>query len=183
MAIITTSELAAHLRLDSDSSPLPEQAVLSNIIDAASSHLEEICDSTFSTKTVVQFMHDYPYENYFKLYSGPIVSVTSIQTLQEDYTYATFTSTNYRLVSDGRNDYVYLKSGSTWPNVFEKSLDSVKVTSQAGFTTIPPAIKQATLLIAADLYVNRVEQIEGRELYTNRAVANLIAPYRRGVAV
>lgn len=50
-------------------------------------------------------------------------------------------------------------------------------TQDAPFTTLPPPVAAAVLLIVGDLYENREGQGE-KQLYTNKTVEYLLTPYR-----
>lgn len=55
--------------------------------------------------------------------------------------------------------------------------DSMTIRFECGYETLPESMKFAAMLVVADLYENREAQSR-EQLYVNRAVENLLRPFR-----
>ena len=113
------------------------------------------------------------HESLFIVQCPPIVSLTSIAYIDE--TGAPQTIDPATLTFDSRR--IQTAFDTCWPLV-RHQLGAVKVTYQAGYEVIPPAIKQAVLLMVGTLYANREASIDTAFC---GAAESLLSPYARVV--
>jgi uncharacterized phiE125 gp8 family phage protein len=84
----------------------------------------------------------------------------------------TLPAQNYRLHNDDQGGLLELVDGVAQPAVFDR-IDAVRIEAVYGMAAVPPALKQAALLMVGFLYQNR--EGGGEKPY---AVDMLIAPFR-----
>ncbi len=113
---------------------------------------------------------------------GDASAITSIKYYDADNSQQTASSSLYSLHTDSLGPFVELKSGQSWPAVYDRP-DAVEILWVAGFgaaaTAVPPAIVQAIALLAAHWYENRSAVGEGGWNELPFTVRALCAPFRQ----
>ena len=113
---------------------------------------------------------------------GPVIEIESIQYLDALGAEQTIDEDDYQLLSNGSIEPAYNQS---WPAIGQGE-QSVRIRYTAGYpdtegddahSTVPAAIRQATLLVIGFLYANR--EASADEALQNGAVSMLLGPYRR----
>lgn len=160
--VVTLEEAKVHLRQDNDA----EDTLIQAMIDAAVNHIDGF------TGTLGRAIMTQTWSQEYDGFSGdlvlPLVPVASVTSVAYDAT--TFTA--YRLLRDGRGDFLRVNDDTSWPS----TVGPVVVTFVAGETTPPSAIKAAVLLHVGTLYENRTTFVE--RVAPSMAYEALLSPYR-----
>ena len=150
---VTSDELKAFGRIETDA----EDALIAALLDAAVSHVEELCWRKFVTQT---------WRVYFSAFRGEVIclpfgtlqSVSSVKYIDEDETEHTLSTDVYAVNADTVPGSVYLKEGQSWPDAELRTVNGVVIEIVCGYgdaEDVPEAIKTAIKLMAAHLYENR----------------------------
>ncbi len=171
---ISLTTVKAHLRVDHSD----DDTLLGSYVDAVVSHLDgpkgwldraifsqtlELRQDVFDTPTLL------PY--------GPVTSITSVKYLDENGAEQTLASNQYFLSNAGKLEPAYNVS---WPNI-RGDVEGVRIRYVVGYSTLPPAILAAILLMVGDLYAFRETTVTGTiasRIPMSTAVESLLAPYR-----
>ena len=152
--------------------------LLTSLIQSAREYVEEFTRRALITQTWTMFMDGFPQTrdplgwwdgvregsitqgqaSSFELPVGPLQSVTSISTFDDDNTETTFDSANYFLNTTATPGEVILNTGATWP-VFTRNRNGIKVVYVVGYgdnaTDVPSPLRTAVKQLAAHWYENR----------------------------
>lgn len=120
----------------------------------------------------------------FEMYldHSPIVSVDSLQYIDQDGVTQTLASSGYKLDNVTAPARLVPAFGTTWPST-RNEINAVSVTYTCGFggaSAVPETIKRWMLLRIGALYENREEVLSGRgiSLAPMPFVDSLLTPYR-----
>jgi uncharacterized phiE125 gp8 family phage protein len=171
---VTVDEVKNYIRLEgfidvdeSEATPFTEDDdLIEDLITSARERLEKELGISIVTKTLratftnLCGMIEIPY--------GPVISVTTLT--DEDAT--EIDEDDYTLIGD---DYQLLKS---------PCYENMQMTYEAGFTTVPKAIKQAILIEVAYRFINRGEELNQGSITADdkgicRAAKVVAAPFKR----
>lgn len=170
---VTTTEAAEHLRLDTSTSPLPEQATLSRLITAARQAAENYLNRTIVERT--RYLYLDAFTPVIELPFGDVSIVDEIRYIDTDGMSQTVVD---NILSQDRLTPDY---GQEWPDTRDQ-IGAVTITYTAGYNDIsnpvPDAIKQAILLSVGDMYDNREAVSQGSDYKLNPTVVSLLHPYR-----
>jgi len=180
--LITVAQAAAFMRLDSYAS---ESDVISAITTASRQWCEEYLNRAIGPQTLETIRDGFPiYGKRGVTLRSPLISLTSVKYLDTSNTEQTLTlNTDFFLDDD--SDQPAVRPYSTWPVALGIS-NSVKVRYTAGYNDpsespntwpLPKTIRQAMLMLIADMYENREAQSE-KPLTANRTIENLLSMYR-----
>lgn len=182
---VSAEEAKAHLRV----SHSDEDALIGAYLDAAISRLDGYAGILGRCLISQVWRQDYPGWPPHGLFRLPLCDVTAIGGLKysdADDVEQTVDPSLYQRHQDGLSSFLWLRSAFTAPSLYDDRLDPVRITFTAGYGdaagAIPPAIKQAILLMIADFYENREDTVVGVGLDVRplpRGVDALIGPYRR----
>lgn len=97
---------------------------------------------------------------------GPLVSVGSVKTYDEDDTAYEFASSNYTLDTKGPFGRVCLKSGAVWPTTVLRPVNGVEVHNAvfgygSSYTSVPEAIQHAIKITVGKFWENRGDSPSG----------------------
>lgn len=185
--LLSLNELKMHLRIDTDEiEDYSEDDLLSDIIAAATGHVEDITSRQLLTATWDYYLDEFPSGDFFKLPFGRLQTVTHIKYTNSAGTITTMTAgTDYIVETNGDAcGRIVLPYGETWPSFAEYTSNPIVVRFTCGWTTaaaVPASIRVAAKLIAADMYSNRESQVftaSGFEYRENKTVQRLLASYR-----
>ena len=175
--VVTVPEMDNFLRGDSVLDSVDGE-LLTSLITSAREYAEEFTRRAFITQTWTLFMDRWPQTkdplgwwdgvregsitmgqaNSIELPIGPLQSVISISTFDDDNTETTFNAANYFLNTAGTPGEVILNTGATWP-VFTRNRNGVKVVYVCGYgnnaTDVPSSLRTAVKMLAAHWYENR----------------------------
>lgn len=174
---VTAAELDAHLRGDGVLAS-EEGTLLNGLITAAREYVEEFTRRALITQSWTLVMDAWPTASnnlgwwdgtrqgsltqgqagYVELPIGPLQSITSIKTYDDDNSSTTFSFSNYFADTNATPGQVILNTGATWP-VFTRTRNGIEIIYVAGYgdaaTDVPGALKIAVKQLAAHWYENR----------------------------
>lgn len=165
---LTLSEVKEHLRvLHAD-----DDAYIGLLITTVREHIENVTNRQLVIATFELL------NSYFvsKLPKGSLQSVTKIEYLDENGDYVVLDTTKYYEYADngiGHIEYLDIPSIPT-------HREAIKITFNAGYTTVPEAIKQYMKVKIATLYENREEYVIGASIsdFGNEFIENMISSYK-----
>lgn len=157
-----------------------EDDLLTDIIDAATGHVEDITRRYLLSQTWDYYLSEWPGCDYIKIPGGNLQSVTSVKWTDSDGTETTLTeNTDYYVETNGTGiGRLVLPYGETWPSGTLYTTHPIVIRFVAGWTAaanIPAKIRNAIKLICADQYVNREAQVLNSFSYhENKTVMRLL---------
>jgi len=170
-AVVSWEEAKQHLRLDGDE----QQPYVEALIGAATGWIDgpggwlgraigsqvlELVDCAFGNNAL-------PYQ--------PVIDIVSVVYLDTGRNAVTMPSNQYRLLLNGS---MAPSPDASWPSVASDS-EAVKIRYQAGYATVPPAIKQAIMLLIGHWFTNRETVVVGTIVaQVPFAVEALLSTYR-----
>jgi uncharacterized phiE125 gp8 family phage protein len=178
---VTTAEAKAHLRVTSSD----DDTYIGVLIQAAREMAEVYMNRAIVTQTIAAVYDEF--KPTMKLPFGGCTSIVSITYLDDDGQSQTASTSLYGVDTVRTPAVVYLKHGQEWPSTYAQR-SAVTVTYLAGAipasgspteNNVPARIKQAILMMVADLYENREAQTAGYKVETNPAVQSLLYPLRQ----
>ena len=175
---ITAEELDAHLRGDGVLAS-EEGDLLNTLITAAREYVEEFTRRALITQSWTLVMDAWPSvkndglgwwdgvregsislgtQGYVELPVGPLQSVTSVTTYDDDNSSTVFAASNYFIDTNATPGQLILNTGTVWP-VFTRTRNGIEIVYVAGYgdaaTDVPGALRQAVKMLAAHWYENR----------------------------
>ncbi len=175
---VTLDEVLAHLRIDA--SP-EENTMLTTLITVASEFIEDYCDRALLTQTWTLKLDAFPCE--IRPPRPQLIAVSSIVYVATDGTNTTMSAADYLVDSYGIAGRITPAYGLIWPSTRAQN-NAVTVTYTAGYgaaaTAVPAAIKQAALIIVADLYESRESMVTGQTVAHLPVLDRLLGPHRSG---
>jgi len=165
---VTSAEAKAQLRIDTSD----DDTLVARLIAGARDYVEKYCNCRFASQTITVKCDSFADMSRFP--EAPVSSITSITYVDTAGATQTLSSDVYELRSDGMESAIALKFGKVWPAI--QSGSRIAVVAVVGFSTIPPAVKDAILLVIAERYDNR----EPTQVNDFSTVDALLANYRRG---
>lgn len=187
LSLLSLNDLKLHLRIDTDEvEDYSEDALLTDIVGAATGHIEDITSRQLLTATWDYYLDEFPSGSFFLLPFGRLQTVTHIKYTDSDGTITTMAAgTDYIVETNGDAcGRIVLPYADTWPSFTEYTSKPIVVRFTCGWTTaaaVPASIRVAAKLIAADMYSNREGQVMalgGSEYRENKTVQRLLASYR-----
>lgn len=178
---ITAEDLRKHLRLPHNL----EDAYLSAVAQAAREHAEQVTGRQLLTATWEARTSCFPAGGW-ELPKPPLLGVTSLKYLDDNGDEQTVATTVYRVETfegpNPRRGRVTLAYGQSWPT--GRFLPgSVKLRYTAGYgasaAAVPAGIRQAILLMGAEMFQRRSEVTVGTIVTPNTlASERLLSPFR-----
>lgn len=177
---LTVEEAAKHLRVDGQD----ELDYVSALIAVARSQVEERLGRALLNQTWELSLDGFPACDRIVLPRAPLSSVTSVTYVAGDGTSTTWNSADYVVKTfagpTAPRGTLTLAYGASWP-VPRSQRDCVAVRFVAGYgadaASVPKPIRQAMLLILADLYEQRQDVVTGTIVNSVRAADALLQPY------
>ena len=168
---VTTAEARTWCRIDDTM----QDAAVDALIAAATSYVESYTGRALMTQTLKLSLDGFT--DSIALPIGPVASVTSVVYDDADGNAQTLSTDNY--TTDLVNDpaWVVRNSDASWPTVID-AVNAVRITYVAGYSTLPPAIKQAVLFLISQWYDNRTPFSERVPTELPNTVAALLANHR-----
>lgn len=162
-----------------------EDDLLTDIIDAATEHVQDITRRLLLTQTWDYYLQAWPGCDYIKIPGGNLQNAVGTAPIitwkDDDGTVTTLTvTTDYLVETNGEGiGQIVLPYGETWPSGTLYPSNPITIRFVAGWTaasSIPAKIRNAIKLIAGDLYSNRESQIlAGLNYQENKTVMRLLA--------
>lgn len=182
---ITLQEALDHLRLDLG----VDNATVTAAIAGARKYAEEFLWRGLVTQTWELVLEAFPDDGCLPVKSmqrqgielpkGNLVSVTSVKYIDGNGTEQTMSTGDYTVDTVSEPGRIRLAYNKTWPTV-RPQWDAVRVRYVVGWSVanVPQPIKNALLLLVAQLYENRVPEVAGTLSSIEFAVEALLGPYR-----
>lgn len=176
---LSIDELKAQTRVDW----ADDDTIIERMIGAAVSHLDgysgvlgrAIINQTWK----IEGQH---FCSRLRLPVGDASTIVSIKYYDALNAQQTASGSLYSLHTDSLGPFVELKSGQSWPDVYDR-IDAIEITWVCGFgstsASVPEAIRLAIALLAAHWYENRSAVGEGGWNELPFAVRALCAPFRQ----
>lgn len=158
---VSLTEAKEYLRVFS----LDEDDLIASLIEAAREWAETHTEKAIVEQTVIAY-YDAP-SRRLELPLGNATALTSVTNGSE--------AVNAKLLVG--NPSVVEITADSLPAATGES-QSVVVTYTAGYTVAPLRIKQAILLLVADMYENREAQVVGQTISQNQTLERLLFPVR-----
>lgn len=131
-------------RFDSSAHPL-DPIISSILIPSARKNCEEYTGRSFGEQTIELTLDSFPASEIY-LPRPPVVSITSIEYVDEDGVSQTLNPTDYFLDSSSDDQaWVLPALGTNWPATREQS-NAVTITYKAGRNVVPPQVIHAMSL-------------------------------------
>lgn len=176
---IDEDTLSLHLRADDSEDSL----LLLGYIAAARGIVEGHTKRALLTQTRVMKLDRFPGARHqvIELPGGVVQGIVSVSYIDENGASQTWGSSNYATDFGTRHGTgrLGLATNAEWPDTIDDGL-AVTVTYLCGWTSaalVPAEIRQAVLMVAADLYDRRHASAEGA-IAPNPAVAALLGQWR-----
>lgn len=152
---VTVDEVKTFARIDGDD----EDSLIESFIESARRAAENYLGRALIEQTITAKMDFWP-SMKLELPRPPLISITAVETLDEDDTATTYSSDYYyAITTDTEAGYIVIKSGSSIPTNSDRSYGGIQVRYKAGYgdarTDIPSAIRDGIKLWATDIYENR----------------------------
>lgn len=180
---VTLAEAKSHLRLEIGD----DDADVNRLIAAARLWAEEYCWRGFVTQVWELVDEQFPNDSClpvaregFKLPRGNLVSVASVKYIDVNGVEQTLAGSEYTVDTVSEPGRVRRAYGKSWPS-YRSQWDAVRIRYTVGWSgaNVPAPIKQALLLLIAQMYENRVPEVTGTIISkVGFAVEALLQPYR-----
>jgi uncharacterized phiE125 gp8 family phage protein len=175
---VSVEEARQHCRIDS----YDEDVLLQMYVQAATAHLDGYTGILGRALITQTWQADFDaFCTRLDVPLGPNAVVTSVTYYDGYNAEQEADDTLYGVYTDARGAYVALKTGQSWPSVYDRA-DAVRVTWTAGYgaaaASVPAAIRAAILLMVEDMYANRGAKLDD-PMPDNPTVDRLIRPFRR----
>jgi uncharacterized phiE125 gp8 family phage protein len=168
---VTLDEAKAHCRVDS----VEDDTLIDGLIAAATDHIELYTGRAIMSQTWELVLDQF--SDAIMLPKGPVTAITSVKYYDTAEAEQTVSVVNYALDSASDPQWLVKASDYTWPTVSD-GVNNVIVRFVAGYSTVPPSIRAAALLLIGQWYDNRAAVTEKPLIAMPNAVADLLANYR-----
>jgi len=155
---LTTAEAKAHLRVDF----ADDDTLIDSFVQAARKAVEAHIHMSLITQKWQLTLNTFPSADTVRLPRGPVQSVQTLNTYDDDDAESTFAASNYLV--DTAGDRVALNSAAVWPSDLRPS-NAVVIDYTVGYgdasTDIPADILVAVRLLVGHYYENREGTVVG----------------------
>lgn len=169
---ITLQELKDFARIDGTD----EDTLLNSFIESARRAAENYLGRALIEQTISLKMDYWP-DGIIELPRPPLISITAVETLDEDDVATTYSSTYYYVITTGEIGQLAIRQGVTPPQNSDRDYGGFQIRYKAGYgssrTDVPSAIRDGLKLWATDIYENRFVRDEPPP-----EAMNLLYPYR-----
>tara|TARA_Y100001938_G_C8027066_1_gene398598 strand:+ start:159 stop:737 length:579 start_codon:yes stop_codon:yes gene_type:complete len=159
VAILTTAEAKAHLKVDTSA----DDTLIENLISAATESAQIFTNRFFINTTLNQFGDTW--SDLATLFKSPVSSVTHVKYYDSDNTQQTLATSVYQKDLEHQPARIGLKPNQSFPSLADR-INAVECQYVVGYgsaaSDVPQGIKQAVLLTIGNWYQNREEVVVGR---------------------
>lgn len=157
--LISTAEAKAHLRIDHSAEDTYIGALVSavdNVLDGPSGYLRRAVVSQTWKYYLGRFCGDRVY-----IPLPPLISIDTAKYYDLDNVQQALSSSLYTLIKPaGAAAYLHLKPTQLWPSTYDRP-DAIEIAFTAGYAIVPPAVKQAALILLSEMYAARGDDTGG----------------------
>lgn len=146
--IVSLDDAKDHLRVDADT----DAYYIEMLIKAATSAIEEMTGRAVMPQTWAMSIDGASGQVF--LPKSPVQSVSSIKYFDRDGAAQTATVSDFHLFKDEDKAWLEPKTGFSWPATISRA-DALTIAFVAGYSTVPPALKGAALMMIAHWYEHR----------------------------
>jgi uncharacterized phiE125 gp8 family phage protein len=171
---VTLAEAKAHLRIEG----AEDDAYVTALIQAARQHVEEVCWRGLVTQEWEAVLEGFP-DGALELPKGNLASIASITYVDSAGATQTLAPATYEADTVSVPGRLLLAYGQSWPST-RCQWDAVRVRYTVGWAAgeVPTPIRQALLLLVAQLYEHRTVDEDRALSRPSFTVDVLLAPYR-----
>ena len=159
---ITVEEVKTFARIDGTE----EDTLIASFITAARLNCEMYLGRALIEQTLTLMMDFWP-GDIIKLPRPPLISITAVETLDEDDTATTYSSNNYYTVTESIPGELIIKRTVSYPTNTSRDYKGFQIRFKAGYGNsredIPAGIREGLKLWTTDIYENRVVRPEPPE--------------------
>lgn len=148
---VSTGEMNTHLRLSTGHS---EETYVDTLVTAARLYVEDRCRRTIPTATYDYYLNEFPADGKIELPRPPLQSITSIKYYDANNDIQTLDTSVYDTITWASFGYAILKSGQSWPTIYDKN-GAVVIRYVAGQDTVDEYSKNIIKAVAAHLFEHR----------------------------
>lgn len=152
---ITTDEVKLFARIDGTE----EDTLISSFITAARINCEKYLGRALISQTLTLKMDYWPGE-VIKLPRPPLISITAVETLDEDDNVTTYNASNYYIIVEDIPGKLILKQSASPPFQSVRNFGGYQVRFVAGYgllgSDVPSPIREGLKLWTTSIYENRV---------------------------
>lgn len=173
---VSLAEAKDHLRLEQ----AEDDAYVTTCVQAARQYIEEVCWRGVVTQTWELVLDGFPCDEEQELPGGNLGAITSVTYTDADGATQTLASSVYEADTVSVPGRILLAYNESWPSTRSR-WNSVRVRYTVGWgvADVPAPIRQALLLLVAQMYEQRVPEVTGASIgKLEFAVDALLAPYR-----
>jgi uncharacterized phiE125 gp8 family phage protein len=156
---VSVEELKTFAKIDGSG----EDNLLASFIESARQKLEEYLGRAFIEQTMVMFM-DWWVEKEVYLPRPSLISVTSVETLDESNVATVYAASNYFVITESIPGKIVIKSGISMPTNTVRNTAGFKITYKAGYGTtpnqVPRQIRNSILQLATLRFEKRISDEE-----------------------
>ena len=173
---------AAEMRAQSRIGHADDDALVSRLIEAATSHLDGfggILGRALVTQSWAVKLHDFA--DVMRLPVGDLIGVTSVKYFDTLGVEQTASSSLYGAYTDAQGPFIELKHNQVWPSVSDRR-DAISIEWTCGYgaaAAVPQSIRHGIMMLAAHWYENREATGVGGFEELPLTVKSLISPYRQ----
>lgn len=152
---ITSTEVKYFARIDTSD----DDTLIDDFIETARKNCEGYIGRALINQTITLKMDYWP-GNVIELPRPPLVSITAVETLDEDDTATTYSSDNYYTITEAIPGKLVIKQGVTPPFQSGRDYGGYQIRFVAGYgaaaSNVPAAIRTALIYWVARMYEDRV---------------------------
>jgi uncharacterized phiE125 gp8 family phage protein len=177
---VTITEIKEFARIDGNE----EDSILEVFLSGVVNNVEAYLGRALITRTYKMVMDEWN-DREIELPMPPLISVSSIKTIDEDNVETTYDSSNYFVITESIPGRVVIKKDSIMPTNTDRDKAGYSITWNAGYTDIPKQIKIAIMQWVTMIYENR-SMVENEmntinrvtELQIPNEVKKILQPFR-----
>ncbi len=157
---ISVEEVKEYARIDGSE----EDNLLTSLIESCRIKIENFLGKALINRTIELTFDNWNSHDIF-LPQPPLVSITSVVTLDEDDTETTYAATNYYIRTESIPGQLIVKKDSLLPTNIERYIGGFKITYIAGYGTnpeqMPAPIRKALKEFVTEIYEKRIPDVDG----------------------
>lgn len=169
---VSLADAKLHLRVDGPD----EDTLIGGYIAAANDYVEKYLGRSVATQTMLLTLDHF--SDQIILPRGPVQLIASVVYDDLDGIEQTLPTSAYVFDGSGDPQWIVRASDAVYPETLA-GINAVRITYVTGYAVVPPAIKQAMLLLLGDWYRMRENTAMGAQvLEMPHAVTALLANFR-----
>ena len=168
--VVSLVDFKQFAKIDSDA----EDTTITTCIKAATFQAESFTRRTIS---VAPWMTTLP---YFATVFLDVLPVDTIVVKYDDVNGAeqTLSASEYTVIDNGYDEYTEIRFDGTMPTLESENYEPVRITYNAGYSTIPEGMKLGIMQLAASYYENRQNEVAGAMNLISHSSLHTLYPYK-----